>query len=46
MTTAGLELAERLDADICRALALTSGGFSPPKRHQLTELLERVLGSW
>ncbi|MBC6463768.1 MarR family transcriptional regulator [Actinomadura sp. HBU206391] len=45
MTAAGLELAERVHAQVRRALAPTTGRLDAKERRTLTRLLERMLGS-
>ncbi|SHN39188.1 MarR family winged helix-turn-helix transcriptional regulator [Cryptosporangium aurantiacum] len=43
MTPAGLELTERVEDAVRRALAPATGRLAPPERDQLTQLLELVL---
>jgi DNA-binding MarR family transcriptional regulator len=44
MTAPGLELAERVHAEVRRALAPTTSRLDTGERHTLTRLLERMLG--
>jgi DNA-binding MarR family transcriptional regulator len=45
MTDAGLELAERVHAEVRRALAPTTSRLGAEDRQTLTRILERMLGS-
>jgi len=45
MTPAGLQLAERVHADVHRALLPVTGRLDAGEREALSELLERMLGS-